>query len=67
MNKFLAVCDCCKNMESGTWEVHDQRDWNVPDFSEATFKTLCDATDCDDKCDKCIVTRIKEAVLEGQC
>lgn len=65
-NNFLAICDCGLNALDGQWEVKDQRDWTVPEFKDEDLKELCENTACDENCEHCVVSRIREAVFEFQ-
>lgn len=70
MDKILSICDCGVNAGSGEWEVINQRDWNVPEFTTWDFTQMCNHVNCEAKpeykepCKKCIVTRLKELIFE---
>lgn len=70
MDKSLSICDCGINANSGEWEVLDQRDWNVPNFTIHDFTQICNKADCGasqeyrEPCKTCIVSRLKELVFE---
>lgn len=72
MDKTLSICDCGVNATTGEWEVKDQRDWKVPEFTTWNFTQICNNAPCEarqeyrEACKTCIVTRLKELIYEDQ-
>lgn len=60
-NSFLAVCDLELHPDhEGSFRVAGQRDWTIPKITASVKRRLCKEVECNNKCDKCIITRIME-------